>query len=125
MRVLLVEDHADTRELFVLFLSSHGFTVDTACDGSQAVDRAAVSVPDVVVLDMELPGMDGWVAARYLRAQPATRRTPIVAVSAHAYAEDEARAHDVGCDAFVAKPCDPPDLLRAIRFACDRRRRPR
>jgi two-component system cell cycle response regulator DivK len=125
MRVLLVEDHADTRELFVLFLSSHGFTVDTAATGSQAVDQAVVSVPDVVVLDLQLPGMDGWAAARHLRAHPATMLTPIVAVSAHAYAEDEARAQDVGCDAFVAKPCAPPDLLKAIRFACDRRRRPR
>jgi two-component system cell cycle response regulator DivK len=125
MRVLLVEDHADTRDMFVLFLSSHGFTVETAATGTQAVDQAALSVPDVVVLDLELPGMDGWAAARYLRSQPATSRTPMVAVSAHAYAEDEARAHDVGCDAFVAKPCAPPDLLKAIRFACDRRRRPR
>jgi two-component system, cell cycle response regulator DivK len=125
MRVLLVEDHADTRELFVHFLSSNGFTVETAANGQQAVDQAAAAAPDVVVLDLQLPGMDGWTTARHLRAHPSTVHTPIVAVSAHAYEQDEARAHDVGCDAFVAKPCAPPDLLNAIQIACDRRRRPR
>ena len=125
MRVLLVEDHADTRELFVLFLSSQGFTVETAASGLQAIDHAAAAAPDVVVLDLQLPGMDGWTTARHLRAHPATCRTPIVAMSAHAYEHDQARAHEVGCDAFVAKPCAPPELLNAIHVACERRRRPR
>ena len=124
MRVLLVEDHADTRELFALILLSNGFTVDVAATGQQAVDQAAVSAPDVVVLDLQLPDMDGWSAARHLRAHPATMHTAIVAVSAHAYDQDEARAREVGCDAFVAKPCAPPELLSAIHVAFDRRRRP-
>ena len=121
MRVLLVEDHADTRELLVLFLSSHGLTVETAVTGLQAVDRATASPPDVIVLDLELPGMDGWAAARHLRTNPAMRHIPIVAMSAHAYPQDEARAHDSGCDTFVAKPCLPTDILEAIQRLRPRR----
>jgi two-component system cell cycle response regulator DivK len=115
MRVLLVEDHADTRELFVTYFSSHGLTVETALTGLQAVDKAMSSPPDVVVLDLELPGMDGWAAARHLRQNASTRHIPIVAVSAHAFPEDEARAKDAGCDVFVTKPCLPPVLLEVIR----------
>lgn len=115
MRVLLVEDHADTRELFVTYLSSHGFKVDTAVTGLQAIDKASASLPDVIVLDLELPGMDGWAAARHLRNHASTRHVPIVAVSAHAFPEDESLARDMGCDAFLAKPCLPPDLLETIR----------
>jgi two-component system, cell cycle response regulator DivK len=114
MRVLLVEDHADTRELLSTFLSTHGFRVETAMTGLQAVDVAVATVPDVILLDLELPGMDGWAAARHLKTHPVTSHIPIVAVSAHAYPQDEARADDVGCDAFVAKPCLPTDLLEAI-----------
>ena len=115
MRILLVEDHADTRELFITYLSTHGFTVDTAVTGLQAVDMATAAPPDAIVLDLQLPGMDGWAAARHLRANAATRDVPIVAVSAHAFPEDEARARDVGCDAFLAKPCLPTDLLEVLR----------
>jgi CheY-like chemotaxis protein len=115
MRVLLVEDHADTREFFVAYLSSHGLTIDVAVTGLQAIEMAKSSPPDVIVLDLQLPGMDGWTAARHLRENASTRHIPIVAVSAHAYPQDEERARDVGCDAFVAKPCLPPDLLEVIR----------
>jgi len=114
MHVLLVEDHADTRELLVTFLSTHGFRVQAAATGLQAVDVAVATLPDVIVLDLELPGMDGWAAARHLKAHPLTKHIPIVAVSAHAYPQDEARAEDVGCDGFVAKPCLPTDVLEAI-----------
>jgi two-component system cell cycle response regulator DivK len=125
MRVLLVEDHADTRELFVTILSSQGFTVDTAITGLQAVDRATADPPDVIVLDLELPGVDGWAVARHIRGNSLTCETPIVAFTAHAFAEDEARAHAAGCDEFVAKPCTPMDLFAAIDRARDRRKRRR
>jgi two-component system, cell cycle response regulator DivK len=115
MRILLVEDHADTRELFVTYLSSHGLSVETAVTGLQAVDKAMASLPDVIVLDLQLPGMDGWAAARHLRENASTRHIPIVAVSAHAFPQDEARAEDAGCDVFIAKPCLPPDLLEVLR----------
>jgi two-component system, cell cycle response regulator DivK len=114
MRILLVEDHADTRELFVTYLSSQGLMVETAHTGLQAVDSAVASPPDVIVLDLQLPGMDGWTAARHLRANSVTRTIPIIALSAHAYPEHETRALAVGCDAFLPKPCFPPSLLELI-----------
>ena len=115
MRVLLVEDHADTRELYTSYLSHQGFVVDTASTGLQAIDRAVAGQPDVIVLDLQLPGMDGWSAAQHLKANPATRHVWILAVSAHAFPHDEARARHMGCDAFLAKPFVPTDLIQAIR----------
>jgi CheY-like chemotaxis protein len=123
MRVLLVEDHADTRELFVMLLSSQGFTVDTAVTGLQALDRVDATRPEVIVLDLQLPGVDGWAVARHVRANPLTCDIPIVAFTAHAFAEDEARARSIGCDEFMVKPCDPLELLAAIHRARARRKR--
>lgn len=122
MRVLLVEDHTDTLELFVTFLEADGFTVETAITGRQAIDKATASPPDAIVLDLELPGMDGLAAARHLRADPRTKHIPIVACSAHAFPQDEAKAQDVGCDAFVVKPCLPTDIVAAVRRVLAARR---
>jgi two-component system cell cycle response regulator DivK len=121
MRVLLVEDHDDSRELFVTFLSSHGFMVETAVTGLQAIDKATASPPDVIVLDLELPGMDGWAAARRLREDTSTKHVPIIAVSGHAFPRHEARAEDAGCDAFIAKPFLPTQLLELIQRFRERR----
>ena len=115
MRLLLVEDHSDTRELLASYLTGQGFVVDATANGLQALEHAATSPPDVIVLDLLLPGLDGWSAAQRLKTHPSTRHVPIVAVSAHAFPEDEARAYDCGCDAFLAKPFAPPDILQAIR----------
>jgi two-component system, cell cycle response regulator DivK len=122
MRVLLVEDHADTRDLFTMLLTAHGHEVRTAVTGLQAIDLALESPPDVVVLDLQMPGLDGWAAARHLKGHPRTARVPIVALSARAFPEDEARAREVGCDRFVAKPCDPTRVLDAITRAHEERK---
>ena len=121
MRVLLAEDHADTREMFVTYLWTHAITVDVAVTGLQAVDLAVASPPDIIVLDLQMPGMDGWTAARHLRANAVTRDIPIIAMSAHAFPDDEARAYDSGCDAFLSKPCPPPVLLAALHRCRSRR----
>lgn len=121
MRVLLVEDHADTRELFITFLRSAGISVEHAVTGLQAVDLAVATPLDAVVLDLGLPGMDGWAAARHLRSHPKTRHVAIVACSAHAFPDDERRAKEAGCDAFVAKPCLPSELLNALRRVLEER----
>ena len=115
MRVLLVEDHADTRDLFLTYLTAVGCKVEHALTGLQAIDMATTSPPDVIVLDLGLPGLDGWSAARHLRANPRTRNVPIVACSARAFPDDEGRAKEAGCDVFLAKPCVPSDVLAAIR----------
>jgi CheY-like chemotaxis protein len=122
MRVLLVEDHDDSREMFATYLSAHGITVDAAVTGLQAIDLALSRLPDVIVLDLELPGMDGWVAARHLRANPLTKDVPILAVSGHAFPRHRERAQDAGCDAFLIKPCLPTELLRAVLELRDRGR---
>jgi two-component system, cell cycle response regulator DivK len=120
MRVLLVEDHADTRELFATYLTALGLTVDKAVTGLQAVDMAMTHPPDVIVLDMGLPGMDGWTAARHLRSNPKTTHVPIVGCSARAFPDDERRAKEAGCDVFLTKPCLPSDVLHAIHQVTSR-----
>jgi two-component system, cell cycle response regulator DivK len=115
LRILVVEDHVDTRELLTSYFESQGLRVDVAATGLQGLERAVASPPDAIVLDLELPEMDGWATAHRLKAHPSTRHVPILAVSAHAFPEDQARAYESGCDAFIAKPSLPPDVLRAIR----------
>lgn len=115
MRVLLVEDHEDTRELFATYLSSAGYTVETAITGLQAVDMALARPPDAVVLD-------GWALARHLRANEATKHAVIVACSARAFPDDEQKAKAAGCDAFVAKPCPPSELVAAVEQSIKSRR---
>jgi len=115
MLVLLVEDHEDSREAIRLFLKTHGIQVETAVTGLQAVAKARVLRPDIVVMDLGLPGMDGWEAARHLKECLETRHIPIVALSAHALTTDEERARSSGCDDYLRKPLGPDELLAAIR----------
>jgi CheY-like chemotaxis protein len=114
MIVLLVEDHEDTREVHSMFLRSKGLKVEIAVKGDEAIAKARAIKPDVVVMDMGLPGVDGWEATRRLKARRGTAHIPVVAISAHASLTDEARAHAVGCAVFLRKPCTPDDLLQAI-----------
>ncbi len=110
MLVLLIEDHEDTREMMVLYMRTKGIKVETAATGLQALTKARELAPDVVVMDLGLPGLDGWEATRQLKASPATRHIPIIALSGHAMREDEVRARAAGCDVYLRKPC-PPDVL--------------
>jgi two-component system, cell cycle response regulator DivK len=128
--LLLVEDFDDAREMYRDYLAFSGFRVETARDGQEAIDKARALAPDLILMDLSLPGIDGWEATRLLKADPATRRLPIVALSAHAMAADRERALAAGCDGFIAKPCLPPDLVQQISAylkgqSADRRSRQR
>ncbi len=109
--ILLVEDFADARDMYREYLEYSGFTVETAGDGHEAIVKANEHNPDLILMDLSLPGLDGWEATKRLRADPATAHLTIVALSAHALAADWERARMAGCDGFIAKPCLPHDLV--------------
>jgi CheY-like chemotaxis protein len=112
--ILLVEDFADAREMYRDYLEFSGFRVVTACDGREAIEKARAVAPDLILMDLSLPGIDGWEATRILKADKSTSHLVIVALSAHALAPDGQRARDAGCDGFIAKPCLPPELVSEI-----------
>jgi two-component system, cell cycle response regulator DivK len=112
--ILVVEDFDDAREMYRDYLEFSGFRVETAKDGREAIDKAQALDPDLILMDLSLPGVDGWEATRLLKSDPATRHLLIVALSAHAMAAEGERARAAGCDGFIAKPCLPPDLVTEI-----------
>ena len=106
--VLVVDDDRDARTIFREYLRAMGCRVVTARDGGAAIDQATLHRPDVIVMDMAMPYMDGWTATRHLRRRKPTRHVPIIALTAVPTSRGTAR--DAGCDAFLAKPC-LPELL--------------
>lgn len=112
--ILLVEDFDDAREMYRDYLEFSGFRVETAQDGREAIEKARAGDPDLILMDLSLPGIDGWEATRILKSDPSTRHLLIVALSAHALAAEGQRARDAGCDGFIAKPCLPPELVAEI-----------
>lgn len=112
--ILVVEDFDDAREMYRDYLEFSGFRVETARDGREAIDKAQTLNPDLILMDLSLPGLDGWEATRLLKSDPATHNLLIVALSAHALAAEGERARVAGCDGFIAKPCLPPDLVTEI-----------
>jgi two-component system, cell cycle response regulator DivK len=113
-RVLVVEDFADNRDLLTEYLTFRGFTVTAAADGAEAIAMARQDPPDVILMDLRMPGLDGWEATRRLKADPATARVPVIAVTAHALKPEIESALDAGCDAVVAKPFDIAALGDAL-----------
>jgi CheY-like chemotaxis protein len=113
-RILLVEDYDDAREMYRDYLEFSGFDVDTARDGHEALHKARSSKPDLILMDLSLPGLDGWEATRILKNDPATAHLMVVALSAHALAPEGDRARAAGCDGFIAKPCLPQDLVEQM-----------
>jgi len=118
--VLVVDDYGDAREMYAEYLEFEGFKVEQAENGQQALDRAAKHVPNVILMDLSLPIMDGWEATRRLKANPKTRHIPVIALTGHALAGTADTAVQAGCDAFVTKPCLPEDLVKEIRKALKR-----
>jgi two-component system cell cycle response regulator DivK len=115
-RVLLVEDDGDGRRLYVLWLTEAGFSVKEAHNGFQALERAFENIPDVVVTDLNIPGIDGFELTRRLKLDPRTRQVPVIAVTGYAaFQADPDRARRAGCDVILEKPCSPDDLETAIR----------
>jgi two-component system cell cycle response regulator DivK len=113
-RILLVEDFDDARELYSTCLRSSGYEVIEAATGMEAVALARSASPDLILMDLLLPGMDGWQATAELKGDPRLRHVPIVALTAHALSDERERIARLGCDAFLAKPCLPPDLIRTV-----------
>ncbi len=111
-KILLVEDHEEIWDFLSRRLRRRGFVVALAHDGQQALDQVAAETPDIVLLDMNLPVMDGWTVAGKLRAQPS--RPQVIALTAHAMTSDRARALEAGCDDYHAKPVDFDRLLEQI-----------
>lgn len=113
-RILLVEDNDMNRDMLTRRLSRRGYQIEAAVDGGEAVARAAAAAPDLVLMDLNLPVLDGYEATRQIKAAPATRGIPVIALSAHAMSEDRDRALAAGCDDFDTKPVDLERLLRKI-----------
>jgi two-component system, cell cycle response regulator DivK len=113
--VLIVEDNDDNRYVYATFLRHNGYRVLEAMDGEEGVRLASEALPDLVLMDISVPGMDGWEATRLLKKDSRTAGIPVVALTAHALAEHRELAARVGCDGYVAKPCDPSSLLENVR----------
>jgi CheY-like chemotaxis protein len=113
-RILLVEDNDMNRDMMSRRLQRKGYEVLMAADGMQAILMAESETPDLILLDMSLPVIDGWEAARRLKASPTTASVPIIALTAHAMAGDREKALAAGCDDYDAKPVDFPQLVAKI-----------
>src|SRR6266513_6123245 len=118
-RVLLVDDYPDAREMYSEYLKFSGFDVVEATNGVEALQRAIDTSPDIILMDLSLPVMDGWEATRRLKADQRTSSIPVVALTGHALAGMFEGAKKAGCDAFVTKPCLPEDLVKEIRKILD------
>jgi two-component system cell cycle response regulator DivK len=113
--VLLVEDDRDGRLLFLEWLADAGFRVEQAHNGLQALERAIDSLPDAVLTDLHLPGIDGYELTRRLKMDDRTRSIPVLAVTGYVpFTQDPSRAERAGCDAVLPKPCDPEDIARTL-----------
>jgi CheY-like chemotaxis protein len=118
-RVMVVDDYPDAREMYTEYLEFSGFDVIQAANGIEALERAIDSAPDLILMDLSLPVMDGWEATRRLKADQRTANIPVVALTGHALAGISEGAKKAGCDAFVTKPCLPEDLVKEIRKVLD------
>lgn len=112
--VLLVEDDDTIRTMMARRLTKRGFEVVAVASGEEALSAAAACRPSVVMMDLLLPGISGWDAAKAMRTDPATRDIPVVALTAHVSAEDRERAQEVGCDSFFSKPVDFEALVKRL-----------
>jgi two-component system, cell cycle response regulator DivK len=113
--ILLVEDHEDNRIVYSTILEHFGYRVLLAGDGAEGVRIARESSPDLVLMDVSIPVMDGWQATAMLKADPATARIPVIALTAHALPADRERAEEVGCDGYLAKPVEPRRVVEEVR----------
>jgi CheY-like chemotaxis protein len=113
--ILLAEDNLDNRTIYRTILEHMGYRVVEATDGQAAVDLALEHLPALILMDISMPVMDGWAAARAIRAAPSTAGIPIVALTAHALATDRSRAEEEGFDSYLAKPVEPRRVVEEVR----------
>jgi CheY-like chemotaxis protein len=113
--VLVVDDYQDARELYAEYFALSGYRVAEASNGAEAIEKARELAPDVILMDLSLPGMDGWEATRRLKANRQTKDIPVVALTSHALAGFSDSAKKAGCDAVITKPCLPDRLVVEVR----------
>ena len=114
-RILVVEDEEDNRRIVRDLLTSVGYEIIEAVTGEEGVEAAATQLPDLILMDIQLPGLDGYEATRRIKANPALRHIPIIVVTSYALSGDDVKAFAAGCDAYVTKPFVPRELLAKVR----------
>jgi two-component system cell cycle response regulator DivK len=113
--VLVVEDYQDAREMYAAYLQFSGYRVAEATNGIEAIEKALELMPDIILMDLALPKMDGWEATRRLKSDARTKHIPVVALTVHALPGHSEGARQAGCDSFVTKPCLPDALVAEIK----------
>lgn len=112
--VLLIEDNEDNRIVYSTILQHFGYTVMEALNGEEGIAKAREEQPDLILMDISIPIIDGWEATQVLKRDPQTRNIPIIALTAHALASDREKAIEVGCDSYLAKPCEPKAVVNEV-----------
>jgi two-component system, cell cycle response regulator DivK len=118
-RILVIEDHEENRRLLRDLLTSFGYELIEAVTGEEGVIAAENERPNLILMDIQLPGIDGYETTRRIKANPALNRIPVIAVTSYALSGDDIKAFAAGCDGYVTKPFDPADLLEKIREYLD------
>jgi CheY-like chemotaxis protein len=121
-KILLVEDNEMNRDMLSRRLVRNGFEVVMATDGQKGVEMAGEEAPDLILMDISLPVIDGWEATRRIKGDPGTQAIPVIALTAHAMTQDREKAFAVGCDDFDTKPVELPRLLEKIKALLDKAR---
>ena len=114
-KILVIEDQVDNRRIVRDLLTNAGFEIIEAEAGDTGVEMAEIHCPDLILMDLQLPGLDGYEATRRIKAMPAIRHIPIIAVTSYALSGDDVRAREAGCDAYLSKPVSPRELLAKVR----------
>jgi two-component system, cell cycle response regulator DivK len=113
--VLLVEDNEDNRIVYSTILKHFGYEVTEALNGEEGIAKSRSEKPDLILMDISIPIIDGWEATQVLKHDPSTRMIPIIALTAHALASDREKAMEVGCDGYLAKPCEPRAVVAEVQ----------
>jgi len=121
-KILIVEDNEMNRDMLSRRLERKGYTVVMAVDGGEGVEKAESETPDIILMDMSLPVVDGWEATRRVKANPATKHVPVIALTAHAMAGDRDKTIEAGCNDYDTKPIDLPRLLGKIEALLEKAR---
>ena len=121
VKILLIEDNEMNRDMLSRRLAKRGFEVVMAVDGTEGLDMARSASPDLILMDMSLPVVDGWTATRELKADASTRSIPVIGLTAHAMAGDREKCLEAGCDEYDTKPVDLPRLLEKIQVLLDKK----
>ena len=119
-RILVIEDQEDNRAILRDLLTASGYVLIEATDGAAGVAKAAAERPDLILMDIQMPVMDGYEATRRIKADPTLKAIPIIAVTSYALSGDEAKTRDAGCDGYIAKPYSPRALLALIKSFLDK-----